>query len=314
MQKMGVWVFRGHPHQCLSYFKKYANDFGKVVKLTSFFHSSNFLITSYAVESSGIHTILENEHGDTMQFSGMNCGYDGSSPSATAEVLIELGVKPETAHSWTHDTSLVVTFDDSSGERIASKEESFAFFEEGNCANSYAPVSPCPLNDTTFIRVFERTVYMVSPTKYNPVGFYNCLNIMKPVRVEYSLDNSPVQDNAFDAGEIERYYFGHRRNLEKVSQHLPMNFMIFGREFSLFCFVEEDVLVHLVKDTYFFLHHEAMLLKADSPLCVPATDKQSFWHFIKQAILSFNKRKKRPLRGSFLVQSREEANRSGEVK
>lgn len=292
---MGKWICQGSSSNCLRYFKDNIKNFGEVLKLTSYFESSNFLLTPYPVESSGIHTVLENEQGEIMQLAGLNCGYGGTGPSATAEVLVELGIAKTTAHRWKYNTGLQISFDKFPDESPDIRLNTSVFFEKRKLTNTDSIVSPCPLSDTTFVRIDEGVVYMVEPMKNNPAGFYNCLKIMRPIKVEYILNGSE-SESVMTAGKLINYHYGGIKNISEFS-NLPMNIQIYGNQFSLFCFVKEEMLIELIQNTHRILCGTSF--NDENFLSMPPLSQQTFSFFAKQAIKSICKTKNKPIKGSF---------------
>lgn len=63
-----------------AFFDETIDTFGNIENLVVFFDTENFLFTNYKPEDMNITMILENEIGDQMHLSGVNCGYGGEGP------------------------------------------------------------------------------------------------------------------------------------------------------------------------------------------------------------------------------------------
>lgn len=256
MMKKPVLVCNGHTSKCIKFFYDHIEEFAPVTKLTSFFEPANFLLTPYQVDNNSIHTILENDRGEEMHLAGVNCGYAGSGPGGTQRILVHLGVAKEDAENWRCDTSLSVDF---TGNKPRLLPQFSSFFEDPNSANSSKLHISCLLTDHTYVNTYDRVVYMVNPSPQNLHGYFNCLNVMKPTRVIYSLGKEPLSINLVlsvdDLNSILQRSrirdFGSTFQTHNSTGYI--NLVIYGKSFNLVCCAKADEIASLVYSTYYYL-------------------------------------------------------------
>lgn len=231
-------------HIAIGFLEKNLEMFQPVEKVTSFFDSRNFLITKYNLSHSSINTVIENRYGDLMEFSGLNCGYGGAGPQATAHLLRMLGIEESESYRLMQFDGLQIEFKKTVGASDYSVSTE-AFFNNRVRQKTYCG---CNLNKYTIADVIARDVYMINPESYNFVGLLNCLQVMQPREFEYILGKQnfliasrdvlklgPWSETAFPWGTE------------------GVNLIIRGKRFDLKCFIDNTVLKGTLNAIYLYL-------------------------------------------------------------
>ena len=101
------------------------------------------------------------------------------------------------------------------------------FFEQTDLANTTSFLPLCSVDAATIALPHKRVVSFIEPDKNNLAGFLNCLEIMSPLRVDFALDNNPIQDNAPRSGDVINKYTSEGKGLPK---NLPLNVIVYGKK------------------------------------------------------------------------------------
>lgn len=92
------------------FFRDHYHQFKPLKKITVYFNDENFLFTKYKA-SPGTTLIAENWKGDEIHLTGANCGYGGTGPHKTAQILMLAGLDSSTAENIVQAPTLEIQFD-----------------------------------------------------------------------------------------------------------------------------------------------------------------------------------------------------------
>ncbi len=290
-------ICQGTTKDCVDFFDKRIETFEPVEKVFCFFESANFLLSPYTIDSSYIHMVLENEDGKIMQLAGTNCGYNGTGPHGTAHILERLGFTRENALQIVQNTGIQIHFKKyPSGERYYNILHN-VFFERTDLSNTTSFLPLCSIDAATIALPHKRVVSFIEPDKNNLAGFLNCLEIMAPLRVDFALDNNPIQDNAPRSGDVINKYISESKGLSK---NLPLNVIVYGKKFDLHCFVNEANIGFFLQVIHYFLFKKRSELPALNNMNIQG----GFFGFLFRALGSLGTPKK--TNGSFEISERGE--------
>lgn len=239
-------IYNGATNQCVDFFMNNIKNFGRVVRLVSFFDNQNFLLTKYNVDNDYIHTIIENDYGDEIQLSGANCGYGGEGPNGTRKILEYLGVPSDTASKWIYHDAIIADFTEN---KILATLDKPLFF---GCSHGDAF---CRLDNNTFIGISDKVVYMIAPSLTNLSGYYNCLDVMQPLEVCYSFGSSDVDLKLPISLEILNRRLNDKILINRAPFYdkLHMNMIIYGNRFSIIGCLAKDEILPLIYSTHLYL-------------------------------------------------------------
>lgn len=240
-------VCNGTTRVCVDFFKKHYDCFKPIKRISTYFNNANFLLSPYTLDNSAITMVLENRDEETMQLSGTNCGYSGEGPNGTREILEIIGVSRELALSWMKEKSLIIDFEEN-GEIF--KNDSYDFFGTNNWNGFKMPF--CKLDDCTFVSVINRTVHMIAPAVNNIHSYFNCLEVMRPIKIKYRIGNADMDiEPIVDFGRLKEMV---KRTSINTGIYKPIiNLSVIGEIFDVVCCLTENEIAPLVNATNLFL-------------------------------------------------------------
>lgn len=237
-----------------------------ITKLTCFFDNYNFLLTKYQVANVGISMVLENANGDQTHISNLNCGYRGTGPSSTSQLMQHLGVTVEDAEEYKLRQGFEVTFN---SNHYKFKEKS-SFFQVGNIHKGGFHVSK---NEE--IDILRRKVYMVNPQRNNFTSLLNCLYEMQPAALEYFVGEHSTLENSMSLNGIQATEANGLGQRSEVNTEY-VNLIIRGNLFDLICFVNTREVITTVNAIHLLLLKKPLYienLRLNSILLIPANCK-----------------------------------------
>lgn len=211
------------------FLKENLEAFGNPVKLISFFYNENFILTRYVLRQPDVHLIIINENEETMQFSGLNCGYLGTSTIKTKELLLELGLTEEQSSMLILQDAIFLKFhyDEFNKMSYTSKNKSLFYtsIREDN-------LGLCLLDENTQVDLPSRTVMFNRPEKNNINGLLNCVCYARALEIRFSLSDSVRV----------RYEMKNKINL-----------LIIGEYFDIECSISKKYLYSIIDGLHLFI-------------------------------------------------------------
>lgn len=265
-------------------FRDFLTTFGPVKKFTCFFDNTNFLMTPYTLMDDNIHAVLENEAGDTLQFSDLLCGYRGQGSRSTIGALDVLGIPPKDA------------------ENFCRKEQGFriSFPYTGKIDNEVwfhnvftHPVIEINPHNPNFFRSLNRRVLIFMYPEINSIPtVLSCFHVMKPFSFRYSLDKSApliAHRELSVSGLLSCVSPRMEQNLRDV------NLVIRGELFDIYCCISDIALRGTLNTFYLYLTGETLFCENNinglTYYSESGKSEVSVWKMIRSL---FKKRNKEP--------------------
>lgn len=229
--------------KAVEFFKEHKQEFGRIKKITTFFDNQNFLLTDYTPSHGHIQAIIENDFGNLMEFANLNCGYGGTGPSATADVLTELGIAESSANQIIAEKGLLIEFSKETGR--ASIQIPKVLFGGKFSEQLHGG---CKLNQYIACNIVSRDVYMINPETNDFLGLLNCLQVMGPHSFAHAIDKQYVFKNFSDISEFPT-----------IINHIApigvdgVNLIIRGRKFNIHCLINQEYLFGTLNALYLHL-------------------------------------------------------------
>lgn len=159
-------------------------------------------------------TTIESWSGNVLLCTGLNCGYRGQGPHATATVLQMLGVPTAKVNLVFQYSSITVTFGNTGEYESMYVGEGF-FSHYSGASKTFS----CHLDETCKVNPVARKVYMLNPQTSRPAALFRCLEVMQPIQMEFITGN----DNSLISQTSENT-FGNRR------EEMPCNLIVRGKD------------------------------------------------------------------------------------
>ena len=240
------FFYDGNCIESTTYYLNHKEEFGEIKSLTAFFIPENFLLTHYQLTKPSVTLILESYIGNIMEFGDANCGYRGTGPSSTRNLLNELGLPNSVSTILTEQGGIQISFSSDKQDYHISHD---VFFRNVLCHN-YMP--GCLLNEFTFADVKNREVFFINPELNNFNGLLNCLEIMKPTELEF-ISNGNL-------GEYSKILSPLSMNILSQPMHNDgLNICVRGELFDIKCFVSNKLFVSTLNAIYVFLTKDTLM-------------------------------------------------------
>lgn len=233
-----IMTFHGTSTESLAFVTEHLAAFEPIVKLTSFFDNENFILTNYDLSDTSISMIIENDKGNQMQLSSLNCGYGGQGPSATSEVLQLIGVSHDVAEEYRLHSAIEVCLD-SRGCVMHTKAPFFAHSANSSSSTSEANFI---MDNKSTVDPSIRKVYMVNPQHYNFTGLLNCFKKMRPVALEFFIGRNSPLGGYLRLSDISGLS-GNESSCKYTNSFDKINLIIRGELFDLNCFINPDEVI-----------------------------------------------------------------------
>ena len=274
------------PNNCLIYFRNHIKNFGEVKKVISFLNNENFLLTDYKLSCPSTCTVIENTNGDIIEFTGLNCGYQGAGPNKTEELLVELGIERTIAEKLKHQASIILEFNNqhSSWHEKEILNGGAAFFQ----MYRQSFLVGYNLDKHTFVDIITKTVKMIHPEKNNMNGLINCLHVMKPVLLEFTTKAN---------GYIESYGSEEASDSYNINNTIAntggYNFIIRGEKFHVYASINTNQIlsvsnvihVYLTKNPLYTEHHVMDTVMLDFRKKQSENSRYTLYHFLANYVL-----------------------------
>ena len=240
-----VLSIRGTSDEALKMFMDKLPFLKPLKRITVFFDHENFLLTNYVVEH-GISFVAEGINDKQIHLSSLNCGYTGTGPTATKELLyrifISLGYEQGEADNWSNiaynSKGFYVDF---TGISLGSKKPKIR-----NCSFfRYEHITPVRttayfnIDNCSEVNTQDRRITMLNPHVNNLSGLLNALDIMQPRVLEFFIGNDSPLDNyykfKFDILKIP--YKG-----ADITGVKHVNLIVKGKLFDIYCLVDVSVI------------------------------------------------------------------------
>lgn len=240
------------------YFEKNYKRFKPLKKLTVFCNGENFLVTPYKVEGIYVHMVLENWNGNEMHLNNLNCGYVGSGPIKTVQLLKKLGMRENLAEKLKICEGIQIGFTPE-GEINENEIATGVFFGKSIQHREYK----FDINDCSYIDVSRKKIYTLNPQITNSNGIINALDIMGPKQIEYYIGkHSPLENyfrfyDDFIGFRGGKFKYNHR----KIKGANQVNLIIRGELFDIVCLIKSSDLIAFLDVIHLYLFKEKLEIK-----------------------------------------------------
>lgn len=169
------------------------SDFTDFSRVSIFFCNENFLITKYTPLTSSVYMILEDNDHNELHIDNCNCGYGGTGPHNTVNLLKSLGLEDDE-----NEIRKLVFSNDAlqfciNNNKIvySSIDTSFAFYPR------IRPYNPqcIELDGNVYIDITKGKVIFINPQYHYFIGFINFVSKISISKFEYYIgENSPLNN------------------------------------------------------------------------------------------------------------------------
>ena len=230
------------------FFRDHYHQFKPLKKITVYFNDENFLFTKYKA-SPGTTLIAENWKGDEIHLTGANCGYGGTGPHKTAQILMLAGLDSSTAENIVQAPTLEIQFDSQGNIQTTNTFHNLFFSSQPEYQNRCAVF----LDEYTFLQSEAKKLYFVNPQIHNIQGLFNAIDKFQPYEFQYDLrDNSPL-----DSGYLHQQARNCRVNSE-WSYINGANVILKSEHLDIICFLDSRLRISVINVLYYYLFHSVL--------------------------------------------------------
>lgn len=230
------------------FFRDHYHQFKPLKKITVYFNDENFLFTKYKA-SPGTTLIAENWKGDEIHLTGANCGYGGTGPHKTAQILMLAGLDSSTAENIVQAPTLEIQFDSQGNIQTTNTFHNLFFSSQPEYQNRCAVF----LDEYTFLQSEAKKLYFVNPQIHNIQGLFNAIDKFQPYEFQYDLrDNSPL-----DSGYLPQQARNCRVNSE-WSYINGANVILKSEHLDIICFLDSRLRISVINVLYYYLFHSVL--------------------------------------------------------
>lgn len=227
-----------------------------ISKITVFFDSINFLLTPYQTEAD-VHLVAEDVNGTQIHATGLNCGYQGSGPSATYAVFRFLGIPEEIASVTYRSRGFSInipTITDYCSADWNNAVQEYLFFYS---ANDHVVKRKCFFQFDSFSKpdMARRRIMLYNPHIHHFEGMLHLIDTMQPYLFEFFIgSDSPLGDHyLFTKTELPIQRLNMRESIRGLKH---INLIIRGERFDIFCLIDINVIASVVNVLHCYLFHE----------------------------------------------------------
>lgn len=249
--------------------KEQALDFSEFIKVSIFFNNENFLITKYTPITSSVHMILEDCKHNELHIENCNCGYGGTGPNNTVNLLKEIGLKNDIK-----DIRKIVFCNDALQFSIKdnlidnySIDTSFCFYPR------IRPYNPrcIELDGNVYIDITKRKVIFINPQYHYFIGFINFVSKTSISEFEYYIgENSPL-DNYLNINSLRNSKLNSEYPDLKGIEHV--NLSLRGKNIEISCLLDRNNEIQIINAIYLALENNNLFTTERYDICIKPKNK-----------------------------------------
>lgn len=237
------------------------NDFG-CKKIMTAFSPENYLLYDYPYDNNMLNTILiENSNEDVLLANDYNCGYKGSGPNKTKQLLTMIGVDEKDAERYKSLNGFQLLFDEN-GKYSLDTMAAFPFraFGEGDKIDLRVTNTVCNFK--------KKQIYFIDPKQR---GFTSLLRTLDLIKIE--------DMKAYIGEDNSRFYdfsipYVPNKSAD-VMQAIRSSFIIFeGKPFTLICFVGKKAPASIVNTLSLYASGRPLLQEDESGRLIVLGEKK----------------------------------------
>ena len=204
-----------------------------------FLDNENFLTTKYCPVDKTINLILELENSDEIHVSSGNCGYLGTGPNTTIEVLNFFNINTTNIENFLF-TKSAVKFKVCNNEVMMDSLDFTYIFHQVERKHQDTPEyrNKITLSRNVSVDFQCRKVTLFNPQRHSWNGFINLLSYLKNPEMEYYIgENSPLDDSFYVGKEFMNDLSS--SNTPDIRNTNQVCMMLKGSNFKVVCLVDE---------------------------------------------------------------------------
>lgn len=219
--------------------------------VTVFFEKANFLVTKYIPLSNSVHLILEMEDETEIHIEAANCGYGGTGPNTTLDILELFGLNRREMEEVIYIND-AVKFSVKDGKVIWSTlDTEYLFYpriREGR--DLVAFYNKIPVDKNVRIDLEKKKVWVFNPQRVCWNGFLNLLTYMEELEMEYYFGKESLLENGLYLGE------GFNKELMRGTENPDIcgvehvNLILYGANFRVVCLIDREYEEEVVEALY----------------------------------------------------------------
>lgn len=279
-RKQNMFLIEGTTNEVVKGFKEYVKEGDELIKATVFFLQENFVVTKYIPLSSRVTLILEFKDGKELHVESTNCGYIGTGPNATVEIL---------EYFYPHLKSTfkkhIIDY------QLPAYSFSFKNKEIFDISNDYIfNISTQNKGEDSRFKIIEdvnvsmdfqnRTLILYNPQRHCFRGLINLLGYLRDVRISYCLGIDEGLDVAYRiTPSITKTQTPNHRDTYNTS-HVCLK--IASKELNIMCYVEEKyekVFIESILLVFGILDEEIANYKVSKSLF--KKKKETIWKYVE---------------------------------
>lgn len=272
------FLIQGTTDEILKKYKDYVKKGDELIKATAFFLQENFIITKYIPLSSRVNLILEFKDGKELHIESASCGYVGSGPKATLDIL-----------SYFYSDLKEALKKYILNNPLPAYSFSFKNNEIFDVSNEYIFNIPTQAkeNDIKFKIVKDvnvsmdfqnRSLILYNPQRHCYRGLINLLGYLSDVRISYCLGLDEGIEVAYKI-KPSNTKAKDRRDIYNTS-HVCLK--IESKELNIMCYVEEKYeKVFIESILLIFEIIDEDILNYKKPKLIFKKNKETIWKYVE---------------------------------
>lgn len=255
-------LIEGNSDTVVEQVKKCLDGDSKLKHVTVFYDPNNFLLTNYKLLSPWVHMVLEFENQE-IQIEEINCGYKGSGPGASVDLMESLGLSRKQMQLLVFgNTALAFSVNQ---DVIYNLNTDLLFYQQQPvCYKEGALRNKIQINDNVDVSLDERLVRLYNPQRTNWMGFLNLLSYMENIQMEYYIGkNSPLDSGIYVGGGDGS---GFRKGMGNVDLEgtIHSNLYLTGDNFSVSCLIDREYEVEVIEAVYLALTGKKLSIRTSN--------------------------------------------------
>lgn len=265
--------------------------------VTVFSDNENFLITKYSPLNQSVNLILELEDSTEIHITASKCGYLGTGPRTTVEVLKFFGINTDPIEKFIF-TKPAVKFEVKNHEVVMSSLDFTYLFCHFDKSQISIPLYKNKINLSQNVSVdFQcRKATFFNPQRHSWNGFVHLLSYVQHAEMEYYIgENSPLDDSFYVGNEfMGNFYSPH--NTADIKDTNQVCMVLKGDNFRVVCLVDEKYEMQVVDAIHISLKGKPLFNPNDYQMM------QSKKALIKTILQRMKKRKQDAIYGIIKIQ------------
>lgn len=229
------------------FFKEHYHEIEPIKKLSVYFDYQNFIFSDYDIDEYTTF-VAEGWNGNQIHLTGLNCGYGGTGPSRTADILVFLGFTEDEAYDLKYNPGLVIHFS-KNGTPIKNKID-----KSVNFSSQFKRNCIFYLDRTTYVDITDRQLFVTNP-QLNPRSLYNIIDEWKPLELKYylgTMENETLYDDYIPYDNIGG------DDILSDNHIIGVNLILQCREINVLCLIDTQSITSVVDMLYYYIFKKSL--------------------------------------------------------